>query len=126
MKIQELRRTVRRAIRRAGLTEDDIRKLGDLRKKRTWQLAYDNYCRPRLSESDRELLFGEVEFKADASGQLCLFEFANTFEPPDPDDYQDIDSFNSEWQRWEQEFPNHAAALRRWAQLEVAAHCRSP
>ncbi|NEQ41994.1 MAG: hypothetical protein F6K40_39780 [Okeania sp. SIO3I5] len=109
--IYELRRAVRRAVRRAGLGEDDIRRFGDLRRKRTWRLADREFCTPGLSDSDRDLLFGEVEFKRNLSGHLLL-EYDNYFEPPDPDDFPVLDDFCCQFRRWEQDFPAHAAALR--------------
>ncbi|NEQ40667.1 MAG: hypothetical protein F6K40_32365, partial [Okeania sp. SIO3I5] len=99
----------------------DIRKFGDLRRKLTWRLAYRKYCTPRLSDSDRDLLFGEVEFKSDPSGQLLL-EYDDYCEGPDPDDFSNLDDFYCEFRRWEQDFPDYAKALRRWAKLQVAAY----
>ncbi|MEG4323669.1 hypothetical protein QUB42_32755, partial [Microcoleus sp. Aus8_D1] len=43
--------------------------------------------------------FGEVFHKADASGQLSLFEW-DVSEPPDPDDYESIEDFRHAWCLW--------------------------
>ncbi|MEG4319748.1 hypothetical protein [Microcoleus sp. Aus8_D3] len=48
--------------------------------------------------------FGEVLYKADASGQLNLFEW-EVSEPLDPDDYPSIAGFQQAWDAWSLENP---------------------
>ncbi len=43
--------------------------------------------------------FGEVKRKADGD-QLTIF-YDDSEEPPDPDDYQNLDDYNEAWREWE-------------------------
>lgn len=47
--------------------------------------------------------FGEVHYKAEASGQLNLLEPETDDEPPDPDDFKSLDAFNEALARWDAE-----------------------
>ncbi|NQE38510.1 hypothetical protein [Microcoleus asticus] len=54
--------------------------------------------------------FGEVLYKAEATGQLNLLEPKTDGEPPDFDDFADIDAFNEAMARWDAENPESLAA----------------
>jgi hypothetical protein len=45
--------------------------------------------------------FGEVPRQIEASGQVSIF-FDTTNEPPDPDDYQNLEAFEQAWKKWEE------------------------
>jgi hypothetical protein len=47
--------------------------------------------------------FGEVNYKADATGQLNLLEPATDDEPPDPDDFESLDAFGKAMAVWDAE-----------------------
>jgi hypothetical protein len=49
--------------------------------------------------------FGEVNYKADATGQLNFLEPETTEEPPDPDDFDSIGAFWEAMARWDAEYP---------------------
>ncbi|MEH1986625.1 hypothetical protein [Nostoc sp.] len=44
--------------------------------------------------------FGEVPHKLDSDGQLTIF-FDDSDEPPDPDDYLNLDDYEQAWEQWE-------------------------
>ncbi|WP_189525061.1 Arm DNA-binding domain-containing protein [Nostoc sp. 'Peltigera membranacea cyanobiont' 232] len=44
--------------------------------------------------------FGEAPRKLSDNGQLTIF-FDDTDEPPDPDDYQNLDDYHQAWGEWE-------------------------
>ncbi|MEH1851458.1 MAG: DUF4102 domain-containing protein [Nostoc sp.] len=44
--------------------------------------------------------FGEVPHKLDDGGQLSIF-YDESLEPPDPDDYQNLDEYHQAWGEWE-------------------------
>ncbi|WP_445629060.1 DUF4102 domain-containing protein [Nostoc sp. DSM 114167] len=44
--------------------------------------------------------FGEVPRKLSDNGQLTIF-FDDSDEPPDPDDYQNLDDYHQAWAEWE-------------------------
>ncbi|MEH1992362.1 DUF4102 domain-containing protein [Nostoc sp.] len=44
--------------------------------------------------------FGEVPHKLDSDGQLTIF-FDDSDEPPDPDDYLNLDDYEQAWKQWE-------------------------
>ncbi|MFN6526927.1 hypothetical protein [Nostoc sp. ChiSLP03a] len=44
--------------------------------------------------------FGEVPHKVSDNGQLTIF-FDDSDEPPDPDDYQNLDDYHQAWADWE-------------------------
>ncbi|MFN6438806.1 MAG: DUF4102 domain-containing protein [Nostoc sp. DedSLP01] len=56
---------------------------------------------PQHTDSDRwnPADFGEVPRKADGD-QLTIF-YDDSHEPPDPDDYQNLDDYNEAWRQWE-------------------------
>nr|MDZ8016540.1 hypothetical protein [Nostoc sp. SerVER01] len=56
---------------------------------------------PQHDDSDRwnPSDFGEVPRKADGD-QLTIF-YDDSDEPPDPDDYQNLDAYNQAWREWE-------------------------
>ena len=122
--IQEYKKVLRELV----IPLETIREYGDLRKKQTWENAYEsltrnpslnhlqeaeNPVRTKLSEQQRDLLFGPTEYKADSTGQLLLFELEELSEPPDPDDY----SVDYEWhyQLWAERYPEVAEALDVWS-----------
>ena len=43
--------------------------------------------------------FGDVPRRCDSSGQLTIWFDCN--EPPDPDDYPNLDKYEAAWQQWE-------------------------
>ena len=43
--------------------------------------------------------FGEVPHKSDSDGQLTIF-FDDSDEPPDPDDYQNLNDYHRAWTEW--------------------------
>jgi hypothetical protein len=44
--------------------------------------------------------FGEVPHKLDDGGQLSIF-YDDSGEPPDPDDYKNLDEYHQAWDEWE-------------------------
>ncbi|MEH1805384.1 MAG: hypothetical protein V7L28_08515, partial [Nostoc sp.] len=44
--------------------------------------------------------FGEVPHKLDSDGQLTIF-FDDSDEPPEPDDYLNLDDYEQAWEQWE-------------------------
>ncbi|MGB3514602.1 MAG: hypothetical protein WBA93_36410 [Microcoleaceae cyanobacterium] len=119
----------KKALRKLSVEIDQIREFGDLRKNKTWETAYascsnnpsheiyssagDARNNSRLTEQERNLLFGPVSYKADETGQLLLFDIEDDIEPPDPDDYPN--DYEWHYQLWAEKYPDHAQALRRWA-----------
>ncbi|MEG3907328.1 hypothetical protein QT979_08535 [Microcoleus sp. w2-18bC1] len=78
------------------------------------QSAID-FCASPLTFSPRFLAtyppyFGEIHYKAEATGQLNLLEPETDSEPPDPDDFASIDAFNEALARWDAENPEPLAA----------------
>ena len=45
--------------------------------------------------------FGHVDFKKESDGQLTIF-FEDTNEPPDPDDFANLEAYEIAWIEWEQ------------------------
>jgi hypothetical protein len=45
-------------------------------------------------------------------GQATLF-YDDSYEPPDPDDYQDLKDYYQAWRNWEKRYPEDALQIRR-------------
>lgn len=71
--------------------------------------------------------FGELEFNADDNGQLNLLKVATT-EPPEPDDYPNLQDYEAAWAEWEKRLAESAPASEKlidlsgenWEQLKAA------
>ena len=71
--------------------------------------------------------FGELEFNADDNGQLNLLKVATT-EPPEPDDYPNLQDYEAAWAEWEKRLAEVAPACEKlidlsganWQQLKAA------
>lgn len=64
--------------------------------------------------------FGEIHYKAEVGGQLNLLEPETGDEPPDPDDFESIDAFQSAIALWDAEHPPEPlevsmTSMREWA-----------
>ena len=63
--------------------------------------------------------FGDVHYKADATGQLNLLEPETEDEPPDPDDFESLDAFRKAITLWDSENPEPLAvsmdSMCEWA-----------
>ena len=62
---------------------------------------WDEVVAPEHTDSDRwnPADFGEVPHKLDDGGQLTIF-YDDSQEPPDPDDYQNLDDYEQAWGEW--------------------------
>lgn len=71
--------------------------------------------------------FGDLEFNADDNGQLNLLKVATT-EPPEPDDYPNLQDYEAAWAEWEKRLAEVAPASEKlidlsgenWEQLKAA------
>jgi hypothetical protein len=63
---------------------------------------WDEIVAPQQVEDNRSYPanFGEVPRKLDSDGQPTIF-FDYSQEPPDPDDYKNLDDYEEAWQEWE-------------------------
>ena len=63
---------------------------------------WDEVVAPEHTDSDRwnPADFGELPHKLDKGGQLSIFS-DDTQEPPDPDDYKNLDEYHQAWGEWE-------------------------
>ncbi len=125
------------ALKKLAVDMEIIRGYGDLRKKKTWVDAYnslvknpsssqiqatENPGKLRLSEQQRDLLFGPIVHKTDSTGQFLLLELEESLEPPDPDDYPN--DYEWHYQLWAEKYPEVAQALNVWSAsngLELAS-----
>ncbi|MFB2839770.1 hypothetical protein [Floridanema evergladense] len=71
--------------------------------------------------------FGDLEFNADDNGQLNLLKVATT-EPPEPDDYPNLQDYEAAWGEWEKRLADVTPASEKlidlsgenWEQLKAA------
>ena len=63
---------------------------------------WDEIVAPEQTQADRwnPSDFGEVPHKLDDRGQLSIF-YDESHEPPDPDDYKNLDDYHQAWRQWQ-------------------------
>ncbi|MFB2834099.1 hypothetical protein [Floridanema evergladense] len=69
--------------------------------------------------------FEPLEFQAEDNGQLNLLQ-PTTTEPPEPDDYPDVASFEKAWEEWGKKQPEIETAIAKVNVSELCFYLKKP